>query len=303
MVTADGELKVANKASNPDLFWSLRGGGGGTFGVVVEATVKAHPDIPITTSIFQINTTTTSSNGLWQAYAYLHTHFVDLVEKHGVSGYYYIYPKFIKATFLHQAEHAGKDKAKAVFEPILLKMSEFPDMLKASLDIEEHTTYKGYFDKRFGSIDGGAMKMGPNPWDAQTRDLEAPSLERRHGPGGMDNDKPPVPSALANLDSRLLGADAFNNPNLTAYLKAAAPFHLGAGFGVLQGHLVSGGKAHNPDDDTSVNPAWRKAYVHTIGYRDDSKNASIASLRELAPNSGAYANEVSVLYVIPSFSS
>jgi FAD/FMN-containing dehydrogenase len=30
VVTADGELKVANAVSNPDLFWALRGGGGGT---------------------------------------------------------------------------------------------------------------------------------------------------------------------------------------------------------------------------------------------------------------------------------
>jgi FAD/FMN-containing dehydrogenase len=40
VVTADGRLVVANEVSNPDLFWALRGGGAGTWGVVVEATVK-----------------------------------------------------------------------------------------------------------------------------------------------------------------------------------------------------------------------------------------------------------------------
>jgi FAD/FMN-containing dehydrogenase len=40
VVTADGKLRIANAVSEPDLFWALRGGGGGTFGVVVEATVK-----------------------------------------------------------------------------------------------------------------------------------------------------------------------------------------------------------------------------------------------------------------------
>jgi FAD/FMN-containing dehydrogenase len=43
IVTPDGELKVANEVSNPDLFWAIRGGGGGTFGVVVEATMKVIP--------------------------------------------------------------------------------------------------------------------------------------------------------------------------------------------------------------------------------------------------------------------
>jgi FAD/FMN-containing dehydrogenase len=40
IVTADGELRIANEVSNPDLFWALRGGGGGNWGVVVEATFK-----------------------------------------------------------------------------------------------------------------------------------------------------------------------------------------------------------------------------------------------------------------------
>jgi FAD/FMN-containing dehydrogenase len=33
VVTADGELKIANAVSNPDLFWALRGGGGGEFDI------------------------------------------------------------------------------------------------------------------------------------------------------------------------------------------------------------------------------------------------------------------------------
>lgn len=40
MVTADGQLLVANTVTNEDLFWALRGGGAGTWGVVVEATLK-----------------------------------------------------------------------------------------------------------------------------------------------------------------------------------------------------------------------------------------------------------------------
>jgi FAD/FMN-containing dehydrogenase len=40
IVTADGKLNVANSVINPELFWALRGGGAGTWGVVVEATYK-----------------------------------------------------------------------------------------------------------------------------------------------------------------------------------------------------------------------------------------------------------------------
>jgi len=43
VVTADGKLRVANTCQNQDLFWALRGGGGGTFGVVTRVTLMTHP--------------------------------------------------------------------------------------------------------------------------------------------------------------------------------------------------------------------------------------------------------------------
>ena len=44
MVTASGDsVVVANDSTNADLFWALRGGGGGNFGVVTEFTFKTHP--------------------------------------------------------------------------------------------------------------------------------------------------------------------------------------------------------------------------------------------------------------------
>jgi FAD/FMN-containing dehydrogenase len=42
VVTADGVARIANACSNPDLFWALKGGGGGSFGVVTRATLKVH---------------------------------------------------------------------------------------------------------------------------------------------------------------------------------------------------------------------------------------------------------------------
>jgi FAD/FMN-containing dehydrogenase len=42
VVTADGEVRIANACANPDLFWALKGGGGG-FGVVTRVTLRTHP--------------------------------------------------------------------------------------------------------------------------------------------------------------------------------------------------------------------------------------------------------------------
>ena len=40
VVTADGKVRVANACTNPDLFWALKGGGGGTFGAVSKLTLR-----------------------------------------------------------------------------------------------------------------------------------------------------------------------------------------------------------------------------------------------------------------------
>ncbi|KAJ7496393.1 FAD-binding domain-containing protein [Mycena latifolia] len=47
VVTPDGVYRTANACQNEDLFFALRGGGGGTFGVVLEATVLAAPAAPV----------------------------------------------------------------------------------------------------------------------------------------------------------------------------------------------------------------------------------------------------------------
>lgn len=44
VVTADGEHLTANSHQNQDLFWALRGGGGGTFGVATSVTYRSHPN-------------------------------------------------------------------------------------------------------------------------------------------------------------------------------------------------------------------------------------------------------------------
>lgn len=42
VVTADGRVRLVNDCSDPDLFWALRGGGGGSFGVVTRVTLRTH---------------------------------------------------------------------------------------------------------------------------------------------------------------------------------------------------------------------------------------------------------------------
>jgi FAD/FMN-containing dehydrogenase len=43
IVTADGRVRIVDPATNPDLLWACRGGGGGNFGAVTALTLATHP--------------------------------------------------------------------------------------------------------------------------------------------------------------------------------------------------------------------------------------------------------------------
>jgi len=43
IVTADGRLRTVSASREPELFYALKGGGGGTFGVVTRLTLRTHP--------------------------------------------------------------------------------------------------------------------------------------------------------------------------------------------------------------------------------------------------------------------
>ncbi|HEV3181540.1 MAG TPA: FAD-binding protein [Steroidobacteraceae bacterium] len=42
VITADGMVRTVNACSDPDLYWAIKGGGGGSFGVVTRLTLRTH---------------------------------------------------------------------------------------------------------------------------------------------------------------------------------------------------------------------------------------------------------------------
>ncbi|PPJ59291.1 hypothetical protein CBER1_04209 [Cercospora berteroae] len=44
VVTTTGEVLITKSAQNQDLFWAIRGGGGGQYGIVTEFVIKHHPE-------------------------------------------------------------------------------------------------------------------------------------------------------------------------------------------------------------------------------------------------------------------
>jgi FAD binding domain/Berberine and berberine like len=73
IVTADGKTRVVNAAQEPDLFWALKGGGGGTFGVLTRLTLATH-ELPATFGAVRLDVRAHSDD----AYRRLLARFIDL---------------------------------------------------------------------------------------------------------------------------------------------------------------------------------------------------------------------------------
>ncbi|KAI1185038.1 hypothetical protein F5B17DRAFT_446427 [Nemania serpens] len=67
VVTGAGEIITATATSNEDLFWALRGGGGGTFGIVSSLTVKVFPDTSTSKATMMILNDGTNADSLYSA--------------------------------------------------------------------------------------------------------------------------------------------------------------------------------------------------------------------------------------------
>ena len=72
VVAWNASVVVANATSHPDLYWALRGGGNGNYGIVMSFTVKLH-DPPGTAAVYTIewptNATSAAVINAWQSWA------------------------------------------------------------------------------------------------------------------------------------------------------------------------------------------------------------------------------------------
>ncbi|KAJ3464888.1 hypothetical protein MRS44_009674 [Fusarium solani] len=260
IVTPDGELRIANKVVNPDLFWAIRGGGGGTFGVIVQATWKVYPTVPMTGFNWYMNSTLEIANlepghlPTTKAMEYLLGQLPDLKEK-GITLYVYTYPKALRGYAIHPAANAGVAKANAVWGPILEKMQSFPGMTPFQTRPFEFANYREFFDTTYGPLEA----QPTTPQDRRNRGV--------------------VP-----YDSRLLAAEHLTSPNITSAFSSATD-----GYGVL---LCAPGPAAGDGSETSANPGWRRAVALIVGTKSDTANFD--GLRTLAPDMGTYINEGSV---------
>ncbi|KAF2738971.1 FAD-binding domain-containing protein [Polyplosphaeria fusca] len=267
VVTAIGDFISANSTSNPDLFWALRGGGGGTFGVVTSVTIKAFKDMPTTAASWSFSSAKLGVDKFWAASKVFVDGITNLVDN-GIYSYFTVVQSGSDYVFTMVPLFAPNKTASQLSSLLAGYQSKL-----TALNVPfspKITEYKGFYPA----------------WQAEFP-LEAQS------------------DVQTAFGSRLFPRSNFASEtgrNLTfSVLRSTVE-----GGQMVLGFATSPtlAKAGNPDN--AVNPAWRNAVLHAItGRRWDAKssttdilsvrrsftNGTMQKWRDVTPGSGSYLNE------------
>jgi FAD/FMN-containing dehydrogenase len=279
VVTTSGELLTANACQNEDLFWALSGGGGGTFGVVIEVTMKAYPSPQTTQHVLSLVPTTANLTDFFNSVAYLLSELPRL-KAGGMQGTMALVPPQFAG--LPPQFDGGEtmafswglnvyDKPNGTIECLLAPIVQKLDPLNGSSIIytSQTTQYPDFFTAWNDTIGDEAV--------------------------GTDG---------VSMGSRLLPETAFvDQQRLVEFLQNATTPFAGVPF-IIELCLVA--NSDRRGDDIAMNPAWRDAVAHFViftGFPDwDNFTTAketfdvmtfqkVAALKSLAPESGAYFNE------------
>jgi hypothetical protein len=128
IVLPSGKVVIANACKNQDLFWAVRGGGGGTFGVIMSATFKAYPSPQTTQLAVQVALINPNKTEEWyDLMAYIHSEFPRLKDA-GVQGYYAIVGPPVTPVMAFAGSFNIYDQpngtVEALFAPVLARINE-----------------------------------------------------------------------------------------------------------------------------------------------------------------------------------
>ncbi|KAH7088379.1 hypothetical protein FB567DRAFT_620770 [Paraphoma chrysanthemicola] len=278
VVTPDGELRTANPCVNPDLFFALRGGGGGTFGVVTSVIMKAYTSPQSTRHNFSLSLVdNTNQTVFWDLVAYIMSEFPRL-KAGGLQGYSTLLPPSAvpgSSSWLWSWGFNLYNKPNGAAEALLAPIIDRLDPINGTTIIYQSSvqSYADFFSLWNSTIGDEAVAVGG-----------------------------------ATLGSRLLPASSLADPKQlsTVLQKLAAPPPGQAAAGqVLQPYIIANNQTGR-DGSVAVTPAWADAVLHLViseGFRDNDTFAEaqpvfnrmtyeqLSLLKSLAPESGSYQNE------------
>jgi FAD/FMN-containing dehydrogenase len=267
VITADGELVTASPIKNSDLYWALSGGGGGTYGVVLSLTAKAHPDREMGGASLAFSSADISQDTYWDMIDLWHAGLPAIVDA-GAHTVNVISRETFILLGLTWPGHSA--------EEIVTLLQPFTTSLKKqnivySLNVTSFPSFIEHFNKFFGPL-----PFGP-PFDNPSWLIGGRLIPR----SVVQTSNTALTAALRNTSS----SGKFSHTLL----------------GINVSHALVGNSPPN-----AVLPAWRDAIMslvvignwnfsapreEMVERQNELTNSIIPQLEAVTPGSGAYLNE------------
>ena len=297
VVTADGRLRTVNACSDPELYWALKGGGGGSWGVVTRLTLRTQPLPEFFGAAW--GTIKASSEAAFRA---LLTRFFDFYAKSLFNPHWGEQVTIGSANTLKLSmvcQGLDTEQVRALWRPFF----EWVNASSGKLSISEELGARATAARHWWDVAGNSS-MIPD------RRPGAPAYR-----GWWQGDQGQVGAFIHAYDSLWLPAtllEAQQQPRLVEALFAASR-HKDVGLHFNKGLGGAPTAVRTAALDTATNPGMTEAFTLVIiadgegpaypgmarapmdltaAHKDaDSINRATAELRRLAPNAGSYVSE------------
>ncbi|KAK6858406.1 hypothetical protein PG995_006105 [Apiospora arundinis] len=276
VVKADGCRVTASPTENTDLYWALSGGGGGTYGVVLSATVKAFEDGRVGGAFIQFGKANVSDEAFWKGVEAFHAALPALVDAGGATLHsltndsFVIVPLTVPGKTVEQVTELlqpFKSRMDALKLPMVLNITSFP-------------TYYEHFDHY----------LGPMPYGLPLINIVDVSIAGRLIPRKVVEDPESNAAFIEALKKSVYPGGSF----ITGGVSFNAP------------HSVAG----NGPSTNAVLPAWRDAILNVIAFapwsyqeattaqnlkaEDYLIDVTLPALKSVSPGGSAYLNEANL---------
>lgn len=285
VVTADGQVRVINECNDPDLFWAMRGGGGGNYAVLTKYKFQTYPGLPVSMHVFRANISmiseSLSNNSKIRALLSAHVKNQINWSANNISGRHYYASNFVEFyTILPYADDGSK--LKELTTDFVNEISSIPNLNPTENAYYHYDNYSAY--------------------NAQAQPVAA-----RVTPNGY----------AAAVSSRLIPRWLFTPENATTLVDAfvnalqdnAQINQVLSGTTSVEVLMTTPANIPDTEGKTSANPSWRTALWHpvftggwTVGSTLDQQQQTyqkvfdaVNHLRDLTPGGGSYVNEDSIL--------
>jgi FAD/FMN-containing dehydrogenase len=300
IVTADGEIRVVNETREPELFWALKGGGGGTFGVITRLTLATHS---LPESVGAVNATLRARSD--DAYRKLLARFVafcatSLCNPHWGEQVRAHPDNRLEVRMVFQG--LTTNEARAAFKPLLDFVAAHPDDYAGMDSLEVVGVPARYFwNSWLYRLFARSAVIFDGRSEARWTDYWWKGDGEQVGAFWHAYTSAWLPSSLLGPENRTLLVDAL----FTASRHWAVGLHFNKGLFGAPREVIA--RARNTATHPDAFDAFALAIIAASGpttfgglatpnpvlanAHRDRVNAAMEALRTAAPNTGAYVNE------------